>query len=189
MSIKFDFLNSKINIDILRFLTDNQGKFDNKKDFPLTKNIISGTGYSRKGVHNALKKLIKEELITYRQIGKSKVYEINNENVIIKQFKILKAVIELEPLIEKLKKITKKIILYGSVSRGEDNSKSDIDLVILADELDHDNIKEKINKFKSKKKINAQIFTPSKFMEIEKKDRIFYLEVDRGIILWEEQSD
>ena len=189
MGVNFDFLNSRVNTDILRFLVDNSGKSGDEKDVNLAKRIISGTGYSRKGVHDALKELNRGNLITYRQIGKSKVYEINNDNRVIKQFKALKTVIELNPLIEKLQKGAKKIILYGSASRGEDRPESDIDLAILAEELDRDGIKDEISKFKSKKKINAELFTPVKFMELEKKDRVYYLEVDRGIVLWEEQSE
>ena len=102
---------------------------------------------------------------------------------------MLKTVIELNPFIEKLEESTKKIILYGSASRGEDRPESDIDLAILANDQEHDGIKDEISKFKSKKKINAELFTPVKFMELEKKDRVYYLEVDRGIVLWEEQGE
>jgi predicted nucleotidyltransferase len=189
MGIGFDFLNSKVNTDILRFLADNSGKSDNEKDINLVKRIISGTGHSRKGVHDALLELRAGNLITYSQIGKSKVYEINNDSRVIKQFKVLKTVIELNPLIEKLEENTKKIILYGSASRGEDRPDSDIDLTILDNDLDRDEIKDEISKFKSKKKINAVLFTPTRFIELKMKDMVYYLEVDRGIVLWEEQSD
>lgn len=189
MSVSFDFLNSKVNTDVLRFLADNSGKSGDEKDITLVKRIISGTGYSRKGIHDALKELTSGKLITYRQIGKSKVYKINNDNRVIRQFKVLKTVIELNPLIEKLEENARKIILYGSASRGEDRPESDIDLAILAESLDHDGIKGEISRFKSKKKINAELFTPVKFLELEKKDRVYYLEVDRGIILWEEQGE
>ena len=189
MGVSFDFLNSRVKTDILKFLADNSGKSGNEKDINLVKRIISGTGYSRKGVHDALLELTGVDLITYRQIGKSKVYEINNDSRVIKQFKVLKTVIELNPLSEKLEESTKKIILYGSAARGEDRPESDIDLGILADTLDHDRIKDEISRFKSKKKINAELFTPVKFMELEKKDRVYYMEIDRGIILWEEKGE
>lgn len=188
MSKSFDFLNSKINIDTLRFLADNAG-IANENKVNLVKHIISGTGYSRKGVYDALKKLISVDLVLYRQIGKSKVYELNNENPVIKQFKVLKTVIELGFLTEKLREKTKKIILYGSASRGDDGPGSDIDLAIIADEVEHEGIKDDIQKIKLKKKISAEFFTPFKFVELEKNDRIYYLEIDRGIVLWEEHGE
>ena len=37
MGVNFDFLNSRVNIDILRFLADNSGKSGNENDVNLVK--------------------------------------------------------------------------------------------------------------------------------------------------------
>jgi predicted nucleotidyltransferase len=45
--------------------------------------------------------------------------------------KVLKTVLSLSGLIRKIKKQTRKVILYGSTSRGEDTKDSDIDLFMV----------------------------------------------------------
>jgi len=192
MSINFDFLSSKVNIDIIRFLADKEGKFnkeEDKKDITLAKHIVQETGYSRKGIYDALKKLSEKKMVKYMQVGKSKVYSINSDHPVIKQFKVLKAVIELHPLIDRICEFSKKIILYGSTSRGEDIAESDIDLAVISENIEHEDVRQIINKFKSKRKINAEIISPFNFEGLKRKNQVYYLEIDRGIILWEEKGE
>lgn len=189
MGTGIGLLNSKVTIGILAFLAENSGIKSRGMEVNLAKHIESGTGYSRKGVHDALKKLSKAGYVTFRQVGRSKVYELNTGHPVVRQFKTMKNIIELTPLAEKLKTRAAKVILYGSCSRGEDTADSDIDLAITAQEQEHEAIKGIVASFKSARKINSAVFSPFKFVELEKKDKIYYAEIDRGIVLWEGMNE
>ncbi len=184
MNDTFDLLTSSVSKGVLVFLTENHDKDKN-----VAKRIVAETGFSRKGVHDALKKLTASRLVLYRQIGRSKVYEINSSQPVIRQFKVLRNIIQIIPLVDKLKKFTGRIILYGSCSRGEDTAESDIDLAVITEVLDHEEVKSILASFRSKRKINAGIFTRLKYLELERKDIVYYREIDRGISLWEGKNE
>ena len=123
-------MNRKDNLDIftatnalkiLSYLAINPGK-----EF-LGSEIQQATALSRGGVYIALRKLIKQKLVCRIQKGKFNVYSIAHNNPIIRQFKLLMNTIFLTDVISKLEPLSKKIILYGSAARGEDNANSDID--------------------------------------------------------------
>lgn len=141
---------------------------------------------SRMGVYLALSVLAKEKLIHRSKKGKFLTYVVNRSHPAVTQYKILHHVVELLPLVERLGGLSKKIVLYGSVSRGEDTSDSDIDLFILT--ADPEAAAKKIPLRWSGQKIQAVIKTPSDWIEFKDKDPVFYEEVNQGITLWEAQE-
>ena len=140
-------------------------------------------GKTRMAIFLSLTTLAKEGLIERESRGKVYLYKIISENPIVKQFKVLKNILMLEPLIKKLKGVSKKIVLYGSASRGEDTAKSDIDLLVISNNIDF--VKKQMQEFKFKRKIEAKVFTPSGLADLKSKEKVFYEEIDRGITLWE----
>lgn len=147
--------------------------------------IAKKFGKTRMAVFLSLTTLAKEGLIERECRGKAYLYRIVSENPVVKQFKVLKNVIALDPLIKKIRGVSKKVVLYGSASRGEDTAASDIDLLVVANNIDL--AKNQIQKFKLKRKIEAKIFTPSGLADLKAKEKVFYEETDRGITLWEEE--
>ncbi len=141
---------------------------------------------SRMGVYLALCALVKEKLIIRSKKGKVLIYAVNQSHPVVSQFKILRHVVEFLPLVERLSIFSKKIILYGSVSRGEDVSDSDLDLFVLTAEPEA--VSKKIPQQWAGHKIQAVIKTPLDWAEFKDKEPVFYGEVSRGIVLWEEQS-
>lgn len=150
----------------------------------LSSEIQKATSISRAGVYFALKALIKEGLISKRKKGKIIFYSIIYNDSSIKQFKVLQNVLMLRPLVLKLKPSSKKVVLYGSASRGENDPSSDIDLFILSKEPDE--TKKVISSIKLKQKMQAVIKTPSELAGFRKDEKAYYNEVERGIVLWEE---
>ena len=94
--------------------------------------------------------------------------------------------VELFPLVERLRIFSKKIVLYGSVSRGEDTSDSDLDLFVLT--ADPEAAAKGIPQQWAGHKIQAVVKTPADWAEFKDKEPVFYEEVSRGIVLWEAQS-
>lgn len=145
--------------------------------------IAKKIGKTRMSIFLSLKILTEQGLIEKDIKGKTYLYKIISENPVVKYFKILKTVIMLESIIKELKSVSKKIVLYGSASRGEDTYESDIDLLIITNNVDE--VKKHLQKYKFKKKIETKIFTSAGFADLKSRDQIFYEEIDRGITLWE----
>jgi predicted nucleotidyltransferase len=164
---------------VLSFLAENPAK-----DY-VTTEIKEGTAISRQGVYLALIELEKEGLVSKTKKSKMSLYRINHENIIVKQFKILKMVMFLHDLIKPLSQITDKVILFGSASRGEDRADSDIDLFIQSENAE--DVTAEIKKFRSKRKIQAKILGAVALSQMKDDDRVLYDEIMRGTVLWEKK--
>jgi predicted nucleotidyltransferase len=149
----------------------------------LAMDIQKSIGISRAGTNFALRDLVKADAISMKKRGKVHLYVLNHRHFVIKQLKILKTVVSLTKLISKLSYDAKKIILYGSASRGEDTRDSDIDLFVIANIPDV--IRKIVENYKPGRKIQLTIRTPVKYAEMPKTDPVFYGEIERGIILME----
>ncbi len=166
---------------IIDFLIQNPGKEE------LSREIQKATGISKAGTNFALKDLAKAGLIQRTKRGKVLLYSIDFRNPVIKQLKILRMVVSLVPLVKKLQEGTKKIILYGSSSRGENVKDSDIDLFVVTNSPQ--NIDKIVKKSSNAKNIQLTIRTPLKYVEMEKTEPIFYREIEHGIVLWESKDE
>jgi predicted nucleotidyltransferase len=145
--------------------------------------LAKKAGKSRMSVFLVLKTLSKEGAVKRESRGGAYLYRINAGNPSVKQFKVLKNVIELEPFLEQLKKHAKKIVLFGSLSRGEDTADSDVDLLVVTNSVDEG--KEQVKQIKAGRKIEAVFFTPSGLADLKEKEKVFYGEIERGLTLWE----
>lgn len=175
-----DIFSTTNTLKILSFLVENPGKE------LLGSDIQKATSISRAGVYIALRELIKQKLVWKIKKGKFLMYSVAYGDPIIKQFKVMRNIQFLKSIVEKLKTSSRKIILYGSASRGEDDPKSDIDLFILAKDAEF--VKSMISGLKIRRKIQAVIKSPSELADFQDKEKVYYDEVNRGITLWEEKE-
>ena len=132
-----------LGLQILTFLARNPDKQFYIRE--IAKNMNKSVG----GTHKTLKSLNEMGFIKENKSGKNIYYQINQKNPSIKNFKIFITINELTPLVNKLKDISEKIILFGSCATGEDTSESDIDLLVLTNE------KEEVNKYIINKRISV----------------------------------
>ena len=121
--------------------------------------------------------------IDTRKEGVSKLYKLNKENVILKQFKVLSNIIKIQELNNLVKKHNIKIYLYGSCARGENSLNSDVDILIIGNIKRHEIIN-KVEKLSEKinKKITLQIFSELEWVNLGKKDKAFYERVEKDRI-------
>jgi predicted nucleotidyltransferase len=129
---------------------------------------------------------MRQKLVSGARRGRLIFYSIAYDDVAIKQFKILKNVFALRAIVSKLNSFSRKIILYGSYSRGENDSSSDIDLFILS--KDPQATKDAISSIKPKQKIQAVVKTSSELASFKESEKVFMQEVERGVVLWEEKE-
>jgi len=149
----------------------------------LSSEIHKSTGISKAGINFSLKDLVKAGFVKIQKKGKFYIYSAKFANPVIKQIKIASMLIFLTAFLNKLKKSAIKIILFGSVARGENDKNSDIDILVITN--NRDEVEKNIRSRFRRLKLQLIIRTPVEYAEMEKKEKIFYKEVERGIILWE----
>jgi predicted nucleotidyltransferase len=159
---------------------------DHPNEDLLAAEIQNETKVSKAGTYRALDALIKQRLVKKLKRGRFAFYRINEDDCFVRQFKVLKMISMLKPLIVKLQALSRKVVLFGSVSKGEDYIESDIDLLIIAKEPRY--VKDVVSKFRSKRKLQCVIKTMSEMLDVEKIDPVFLSEVNSGIVLWEEKD-
>jgi len=134
---------------------------------------------------NALRLLEKNNVLTSERKGKTSLYTLKLPNEYLERFKILNTLLALEPLVEKLKNISRRIVLYGSYATGTFTSDSDLDLFIVSEKRE-EALKAAAN-FKTNTvfEIKPVIKRQVEWMQLEKSDPEFFGEVNQGITLWE----
>lgn len=107
----------------------------------IVKNIDSGTG----AVERELAKLERSGLVSTERIGNQKHYRANRASPIFEDLHslVLKTVGLSEPLRKALQPYADRIrvaFVYGSVAKGRDTARSDIDLMVIGDNLNYSDL-------------------------------------------------
>ncbi|MCD6568272.1 MAG: nucleotidyltransferase domain-containing protein [Dehalococcoidia bacterium] len=171
-----------VNQKVLSFLA----KFSDKEFYE--RQIARKIGIAYGSANRALNELHSTGAIKRRREGKMYFYSVDISNATIIEFKKLVNTTLIEPLIERLKDISSRIVLYGSCAQGADTSRSDLDLFIVSD--DRERIMEAISNFsflRGYENIHVQpvIKSPAELLEAGESEQAFLEEVERGIVLWE----
>lgn len=144
-----------------------------------TKEISRNTGIGSGTVNLFLKNIHKDNILTKEIVGNVHLYQLNNESFLVKQLKIFNTLLEFKKFkfIDGFLKENNEIIsliLYGSYANGENDTKSDIDLLILVNrKREFIEVLQKLER-KTKKRISTQVLTISDWEKIKQKDKIFY---------------
>jgi len=165
-------------------------KFSDKEFYE--REIARKIGISFGSANKVLNDLYSSGLLNRSQKGKMYFYSINSTDPAFRQFKIFNTIDLLRPLMNKLKDFARKIVLYGSCSKGTDSSNSDIDIFIIAD--DKKKVLQSIEKYSFGKgfedlRIQPVIFSPLELLKAEKNEEEFLSLVREGIVLWEKIID
>jgi predicted nucleotidyltransferase len=136
-------------------------------------------------VHAALWSLEDHGILESRYIGKTRVYRSASTNAVIRIFTILNTLLVLESLIEALKTVSRRVILFGSYATGSFTSSSDLDLFIVSREKEK--ASRKIDAFKRKSGLDIRpiIKNQAEWTKLEEVNPEFFDELGRGVTLWE----
>ena len=115
-------------------------------------------------------------------------YSIDSSDAALAEFKKMVNLMLIEPLAEELKRISSRVVLYGSCALGTDNSESDLDLFVVSNSKE--GVSNVISSFTFPRgfeniHIQSVIRTPVELLEGGESERTFMEEVERGIVLWE----
>lgn len=174
-----DSLYNRVPLQILSFLSKQREGQD-----IYGKKLAEEIKISRGGSSTILRQMEDLGILESKAIGKTIVYNIEHNNPLVKSFRIFENLLELNELVENLKQYCRKIILFGSCSRGEDTHDSDIDLFIVADKEIVDIVRKEIGKFDIEREIKPVISDALELIQMEKNDKVFLQEVNKGIVLW-----
>lgn len=108
----------------------------------LATEVIRLAGVGTGAVHRELAKLVGSGLVTVTPVGRQRHYRANEASPIYPELHslVLKTVGMAEPLREALAPIADRIavaFMYGSVAAGTDTAQSDVDLMVLSDDLSY----------------------------------------------------
>ena len=142
----------------------------------------SGTGATQR----ELKKLASAKLITVKQKGNLKLYQANPDTPIFSELRsiVLKTFGLADVLQEALISMASKIdvsFIYGSIAKQEDTASSDIDLMIITNQLTYPGLFKQLEKIEPQlgRHINPTIYTPTEWIQKQKANNNFILQIMR----------
>ncbi len=174
-----------VNQRVLGFLARFSGKAFYERQIARKLDIAFGSA------NRSLNELYSSKAIKRRGEGKMFFYSIDMSNAAVVEYKKLVNLALIEPLVEELKEMATRVILYGSCAQGTDTSRSDFDLFIVT------NCKQDamviLNRFVLPKGyeelvVRPVIKTPVELLEAGDSEKAFIAEVERGITLWERKA-
>jgi predicted nucleotidyltransferase len=134
--------------------------------------VIALAHSGRGAVQRELESLVRAGILNQSVIDGRKLFEANRSSPIFEELHslILKTVGLLEPLTKALQPLAKTMdvaFVYGSVAKGEDSAKSDIDLMIIGREVAYSDVYEVLQKAEKKlrRPVNPTILTPGEWKQ------------------------
>jgi hypothetical protein len=154
----------------------------------ISKKICGSIGQTSK----ILSELLSAGVIEKEKKGKTDLYAIVELTSELRLFKTLNTVLNIAPLVNRLKPMSKMIILYGSCVMGTNIVESDLDLFIVGSEREQ--IVDAIARFSPRERygyaeIKPVITNSAGWAKLETDDPLFFNELQRGIMLFEKRID
>lgn len=138
-----------------------------------------------------LNDLFKAGVVEKESRGKTELYHSIGDSSVLRIYKVLNTLILIDPLVNELKKVSKRIILFGSCAKGMNIENSDLDLFIVSSSEKVRNIiaQYPLDEYRGFSEIKPVIRKPSEWAILEDKDPVFFNELQKGILLYEKEID
>ena len=134
--------------------------------------LIKLTGSGSGAVQRELKRLVSSGLVGVTRIGKQKHYQANADSPVFEELRglVVKSVAMVEPIRGALEPLGDRIVLalvYGSVAKGTDRAASDIDLLVIADQVTLEETYAALAPVEARldRRINPALYTSREFNE------------------------
>ena len=144
--------------------------------------IARKTGLGKSSVSRALGVLKNYDFLKYSKQGSAVFCEADRGSPALAKIRVALNLVEIEPKITALKKISNKIVLFGSCSNGSDTDKSDIDILVITAEKTK--VVKAVQNITFSRPAQWVIKTPQEYVVLNHKERVFAEELAKGIILW-----
>lgn len=159
--------------------------------------LIREAGTGSGAAQRELARLEESGLIVARRIGNQKHYQANAASPLYSELRniVLKTVGLVEPLRAALRPLSSAAIraafVYGSVAKATDQSASDIDLMVISDNLTYGEVfgaLERVTRTVGRK-VNVTIYTAAEFSKRARTENVFVSRVVEQPKLWVVGSD
>ena len=149
--------------------------------------IVALADSGRGAVQRELGRLAQSGLVTVKKIGNQKHYQANRESPLFDELcSIIRKTVGLqEPVRLALEPLADKIILaliYGSIAKQSDTAASDIDLLIVSNELTLEKVYAALAPVESllDRRVNPTLYTSTEFSQRQKRRNSFLARVLKG---------
>lgn len=153
--------------------------------------LIRDAGTGSGAAQRELARLEGSGLIVARRIGNQKHYQANPDSPLYPELRniVLKTVGLAEPLREALKPVASDIraaFVYGSVAKAADKASSDIDLMVVSDNLTYGDVFGAVDKVSRTlgRNVNPTVYSAAEFSKRAKNENAFITRVIEGPKLW-----
>jgi DNA-binding transcriptional ArsR family regulator len=177
----YEGLFSSSQAKVLSFLCDHIGQSYYEGE------IAEQSGVSRSAVNLATRALYQAGLLLRERRGRMNFYMADDRHPVVRQFKVLNTVARLEPILQELRPLAHRVILFGSSAKGDDMAESDIDLFVLA--RDRRQVMAAIRQHLFGRSIQPMIVNSQELATIKESEPAFYAQVQQGITLWEATNE
>ena len=142
--------------------------------------VRAALGVPKTTAHVALSELVREGVVLRERIGRTGRHSVDPVDPFVKALKTAKAIRRAQLAIEPVRDLTDLAVLFGSASRGETRRDSDIDLLVVTDDVDE--VKSELARHPW---LQPVVMTPAKHMVLIAEDGTFAKHTARGITIWE----
>jgi predicted nucleotidyltransferase len=153
--------------------------------------LITLTGAGSGAVQRELSRLAECGLVTVKLIGNQKHYQANRDSALFEELHgiAVKTVALVEPLREALGSLARRIraaFVYGSVAKRVDTAASDIDLMVVSDELTYGDVFAKLEPLSTRlgRTVNPTLLSRAELAKRVKRDSAFVTRVLSQPKLW-----
>lgn len=165
---------------ILRFLTLNRDASFYDKE------VSERIGLSRGVTNQILNRFQKASIVHRERRGRMWFYTVT-ESPLVNSYRIYDNLVTLNELVNELKPLAQRVILFGSAAKGGDTAASDIDLFIISAQKEQ--VLAKIRDLRIDREVKPVVQTPAEYAASRSKDKAFYDQVENGLKLYEEEAD
>ena len=143
--------------------------------------IVSATGVGRSAVNVAVRDLAKSGFIDCESRGRTRFYSADPADQVVRQFKIWETALLLKPVVDQLRPMARRVVLFGSAAKGLDTAGSDLDLFIVAS--NRKSVRAVLNHALDGRQIQAVIVSEQELAVLKREDPTFFTQVQQGLIL------
>ncbi|MBI4211220.1 MAG: nucleotidyltransferase domain-containing protein [Deltaproteobacteria bacterium] len=142
------------------------------------------SGAKRAAVHQALTRLSEFGIIERVRRGRRCHNTIKFSQAWVLPLKIASNLLELQPIIDELKPIATKIVLFGSRAHGTNDETSDFDLAVIAS--DKITVERIVHAHALAEHIQLILKNEGEMLELKDREPVFFKQIKEGIIVWEQ---
>tara|TARA_Y100000031_G_C8006932_1_gene286282 strand:+ start:79 stop:627 length:549 start_codon:yes stop_codon:yes gene_type:complete len=154
------------------------------------KELVRQVNLSLRPTHEITRKMDQEGILKSRRMGNLKIFYLNSENPVVRQLRVVEIIAALSPILEQLKPICNRVVLFGSCAEGTYTPESDVDLFVITDN------KEKVISMASGRAIGDQELPANIVAEsyqgvvlMKKNNDVLWSRIERGINLYEAHDE